>query len=144
MNRINQNRVNNTNFCGIKPKSVEVKNMEEFLKKIIENILIRAEREVPEYGNFKLVTEKFKNFDKNLDVDEFWLEIGQPPKGTENYETKRFLKFVASKPNSDTSAEILIGSGSKKEILETLKKEGLTGKLKEYAQKLSYNLEDLN
>ena len=140
-NKINQNRIQKTEFQGIKPNAKGAKSMDELIKKMISNLLKR-EREIAEYGDFKVMVEKFKNIDKNLAVDEFYLEIAQAPKGVENYQKKRSLKFVASalgKPE----AEILIESGSKEDILAKLKDENLVEKLKGYTEKLSYNLRDL-
>ncbi|MBR6126686.1 hypothetical protein IKQ21_03285 [bacterium] len=143
-NRINQNKINKTEFQGIKPKTKGAKSMEELIKKMISNLLER-EREIAEYGEFGnkgMIFEQFSNPDKNLAVDKFWLEIAQAPKGAENYQTKRTLKFVASKLGAP-EAEILIESGTKADILAKLKDQNLPEKLKSYTEKLSYNLRDL-
>ena len=147
MDRINQNRINNTQFKGV-PKVNETEaaqTMEELIKKMVENVrntLVKTNR-VPDYGDFSILQEKFKNIDKNLCVDEFWLEVMLPPSGIENYKKIRGLKYCASKPNSDIAMEILLASGSKQDIIEQLKEPALLDELKQLSKKLSDSLRDL-
>ena len=95
-NKINQNNISNINFRGT-PKAGEVKTMEKLIKEIVEDALCRAEREVAEYGSFTFSEKKFINPDENSVANKFWLGIEQAPKGVENYQTKRGLKFYAQK-----------------------------------------------
>ena len=144
MDKINQSQINNTQFNAVRQKTAKgAAKMDELIKNTVDNLLKRAEREVPEYGSFRNVSEKFKNTDKNLVADEFKLEIFQPPKGVENYEKKRALKFSASKPNCDSTMEILIESGSKEDILAKLRDGSLINELKRQTENLSYHLEDI-
>ena len=145
-NRINQNKVNNTQFNGIK-KPVEVKNVEKFIKDIVNDTINRAEREVAEYGSFTFSVKKFKNPDSNLVADKFWIAIEQPPKGIENYQKNRGVYFHAQKKGIGTeegpSVHVLLEYGTKSEILEKIKDEEFVKKLKEQAENLSYHLIDL-
>ena len=142
-NKINQNRTNNINFQGIKPKPSEVKNMDELIKKMVADLLTRAEREVPEYGDFKIVYEQFKNPDKDLTATDFMLKITKPPKTIEGHEKKRYLELVAYNLPSPYIAEKVIGHGNKEEILAKLKEDGLCEKIKEKLIQLSKELEDI-
>ena len=142
-NRINQNRTNNINFGGIKPKPSEVKNMDELIKKMVADLLARAEREVPEDGDFKIVYEQFQNPDKNLIATDFMLKITKPPKNIEGHEKKRYLELVAYNLPSPYIAEKVIGRGSKEEILAKLKEDGLCEQIKEKLIGLSKDLEDI-
>ena len=147
MDKINQNRINNMSFNGT-PKVNEanvVTTMEELIKTMVKNIRSLAENNnrVPEYGDFSILEERFKNINKDFCVDEFWLEIMQAPKGVENYQKKRGLKYCASKPHSDTAMEIMIASGSKQHIMEQLDNPALIEELKELSKKLSDSLRDL-
>ena len=146
MNNINQNKINNSSFGNFKPNPAEVKEaekMENLIKEAINNLLLRAEREVPEYGSFSKVSEKFKNIDESLITDKYVLEIVMPPKDVENYQKKRALKILATKPNCDSSVEMILAIGSKEDILAKLKDSGLVELIKEKSSDLSYNLEDV-
>ena len=142
-NRINHNKISNTQFGGIKPKANEVKNMDELIKKMVADLLARAEREVPEYGDFKIVYEQFKNPDKSMVATDFMLKITKPPKNIEGHEKKRYLELVAYNLPSPYIAEKVIGHGTKEEILAQLKDEGLNAKIKEKLIQLSKDLEDI-
>ena len=142
-NRINHNKIANTQFSGVKPKMNEVKNMDELIKKMVADLLARAEREVPEYGEFKIVHEEFKNPDKSLLATDFMLKITKPPKNIEGHEKKRYLELVAYNLPSPYIAEKVIGHGNKEEILAKLKESDLCQKIKEKLVQLSRELEDI-
>jgi len=142
-NKINHNRVNNINFNGIKPKANEVKNMDELIKKMVADLLARAEREVPEYGEFRVVWEEFKNPDKSLEATDFLLKITKPPKTLEGSEKERYLEAAALKRGTAYGAESVMGFGSKQDILNKLKEPDLCEKLKEKFIELSKGLEDV-
>lgn len=143
-NRINQNRITTkTQFGGIKPKPSEVKNMDELIKKMITDLLARAEREVPEYGEFRVVWEEFKNPDKSLDATDFLLKITKPPKEIAGTEKERYLEVAALKRGTPYGAESVIGFGTKEDILNKLKEDGLANKIKEKLISLSKGLEDV-
>lgn len=141
-NRINHNRIN-TQFGGIVPKANEVKNMDELIKKMVDDLLARAEREVPEYGDFKIVYEEFKNPDKSMIATDFMLKITKPPKEIEGHEKQRYLELVAYNVPSPYIAEKIIGHGTKEDILNKLKEEDLCKVIKEKLIKLSRDLEDI-
>ena len=142
-NKISQNKINNINFQGIKPKASEVKSMDELIKKMVADLLARAEREVPEYGDFKIVYEQFKNPDKGLFATDFMLKITKPPKNIEGHEKKRYLELVAYNLPSPYVAEKVIGHGGKEDILAKLKEPDLCEKIKEKLIQLSRDLEDI-
>lgn len=143
MNKINSQNTNNAKFNGLKPKINEVKNMEEHIQKMVKDLFKRAEREVPEYGDFKVVFEEFKNPDKSLCASDFLLKIVKPPKNIEGNEKLRNLELVAYKLPSPYMAERLLASGSKEEILKQLQSEDMLRKIKEGTESLSYNLSDM-
>ncbi len=147
MDKINQNKINNISFNGTPNvnESKALSTMEELIKKMVENVraTLTETNRVPEYGDFSTLVEKFKNVDKNLCVDEFWLEVVQPPIGVENYKKIRGLRYCASKPHSDTAMEILLASGSKQDIIKQLKEPALLDELKQLSKKLSDSLRDL-
>ncbi len=142
-NRINHNRTTNTQFSGVKPKMNEVKNMDELIKKMVSDLLARAEREVPEYGEFRVVWEEFKNPDKTLGATDFLLKITKPPKTLEGSEKERYLELAAVKRGTPYGAETVIGFGNKEDILNKLKENNLCDKIKEKIVQLSKDLEDI-
>ena len=143
MNKMNSQNANNTNFNSLKTKTGEVKKMEEHIKNMVENLLKRAEREVPEYGDFKVVFEEFKNPDKTLCVSDFLLKIVKAPKNLAGHEKLRNLELVAYKLPSPYMAECLLATGSKEDILKQLQSNDLLTKIKEKTESLSYNLADM-
>ena len=143
MDRINHNKIQNTDFQGLKPAAKGAKNMDEYIKKMVEDLLKRAEREVPEYGEFKNVSEEFKNPDKTLFVTDFKLRITKPPKNIEGHETRRYLELAAYNFPSPYVAERVICAGTKDEIIAELKNPDLCAKIKEKCAKLSDDLSSI-
>ena len=108
---------------------------------MVKKLFARAEREVPEYGSFKLVYEEFKNTDKNLNATDFMLKISKP-QGTGD-EKLRFLEAVAYDLPKPYISERLIASGNKEDILKALKNDKLKTELTEVFKNLAKNLEDI-
>lgn len=145
------NNVPNTSFKGgihnvakSASKSVkEIKTMKEQIKKMVNDILQRAEREVPEYGEFTPVYEEFKNMDAELVATDFMLKITKPPKNIENHQTRRYLEVVAYKLPLPIKSTRIIAAGTKEEIIKALKDETLCEKIDKAARELSDNLIDV-
>ena len=140
MNKIN--KINNSNFSGIKPKSKEVKTMEQHIKKIVNDVLSRAEREVPPYGEFAPVFEEFKNTNSALDATHFMLKIVKPPKNIEGHETLRNIELTAYKVPTPYKASVIIKSGTKDDIIEKLKTPEFHKEIEESFKTLSHDLND--
>lgn len=139
-NKINQNEINNIKFSGVKPKRPEVSNMEEKIKKMIENLLNR-DREIYEYGDFAPVTETFKNSDKELCASDFAIKVFQAPEGVENRETERAVQLIAYKYPTSLYARKMLVFGTKNEILEKLQQKDLYKEIKEAFVEMSKALE---
>ena len=58
------------------------RNFKEQVEQMLEKLIVRAEREVPEYGDFAPVTELFQNLDPGSQdiVGKFGLTILKLPK----------------------------------------------------------------
>ena len=143
-NRISQNRVNKTEFQGVKPKGAA--DMDKLIKKMVDDLLKRAEREVAEYGEFGkngMIFEQFHNPDKGLIATDFMIKISKPSNAVEGHEKKRYLELVAYNLPSPYIAEKVIGHGSKEDILNALREEGLCEKIKQEFVELSRDLEDV-
>lgn len=139
MNEINP--INKTSFKGIRKMHEEEPTFEEKIEKTVKNLLARAEREVPEYGDFKSVYEQFPNTDKSIPATHFMLKINKPViKGSEKM---RSLVAVAYDIPHPYKTERTIAYGTKKEVLDALKSENLTNDLKEfYIELANYLAED--
>ena len=143
MNEINKtNKINNSNFNGIRPKVKEVKTMEQHIKKIVNDVLVRAEREVPPYGDFAPVYEEFKNTNSAYDATHFMLKIVKPPKNIEGHETLRNIELTAYKIPSPYKASVIIKSGSKDDIMEQLKNPEILKEVEDSFKNLSQDLSD--
>lgn len=143
MNRINKaNKVNNSNFNGIKPKTKEVKTMEQQVKKIINDVLVRAEREVPPYGDFAPVYEEFKNTNPAYDATHFMLKIVKPPKSIEGHETIRNIELTAYKIPSPYKASVVVGTGTKDEVMKKLQSSEFFTEIEESFKNLSHDLNE--
>lgn len=143
MDKINKNRINEINYQGIKPVKGEGKSMEQSLKKMVNQILVRAEREVPEYGDFAPVYEEIKNISQSLCPTDYVLKISKLPKEIKNNETTRVLELVAYKLPAPYKASRAIAYGTKEEILNQLKSEEIFTKVEQTAKDLSEDLSDM-
>ena len=119
----------------------EVTTMKQHIEKMIKDVYARAEREVPEYGDFKMVYEEFKNPDKNLCATDFMLKVVKP--NLKGYEKVRNLELVAYKLPLPYKADRIIATGSKEEILEKLKSNELQSEIEQAVKELSKCLDDI-
>ena len=117
-------------------------NMEMRVRKIIADLRKRVEKEVPEFGEFKIVYEEFANPDKNLDVTDIMLKVTKPPIYLEGNESERYLELVIYN-TSPYKNESVVGFGSKKDILERLDQENLVETIMERIPEMARNLNDL-
>lgn len=138
--------INPVNFNGVKIKGPEKMSkaenlIEEKTKTIISKLHQRAEREVPEYGDFSVVYEEFKNPDKNLSASDFMLKIYKPKNAKD--EKFRCIEAVAYALPKPYKSEALIAQGNKEEILNILQNEEFVEVLQNTFTRLSANLEDM-
>ena len=143
MNKINPTQQNRANFQGVKTPHKEVKTMEEAFKKFVKIIRDRAEREVPEYGDFAPVYEQFANPKKELSATDFMLKISKTPKSVENNEKIRNLEVVAYKLPAPYKAECIVATGTKEELMQKLQDSKLLKEINETAESLARDLDDI-
>ena len=102
---------------------------------MLEALINRAEREVPEYGDFAPVYESFKNTNPKLDIDRYQLKVFKMPKAQVPDETKRYLEAEVFTKAGTYKANILLGFGNKDEIMKQLKSKDFVDNLNNaYAQ----------
>ncbi len=144
MDKITPGKIDKKNsFHGVKNSADEVKKMEELIQKFVKTIHARAEREVPEYGDFAPVYEQFANPDKSMTATDFMLKISKPPKTIAGHERIRNLEVVAYRLPLPYKAERIIASGDKEEILKRLQDPEIIEKINKTAKSLSNSLEDI-
>lgn len=141
INKVNSN--NQINFKGIQKMAKSEKTFEEKIENMIKVLRNRAEREVPEYGDFALVYEEMPNTEKSLASTDFMLKITKPPKTVSGHEKIRNLEAIAYDLPNPYKCEFSVASGSKADILKALEDENLPEKLKEIFVKLSKDLKDI-
>lgn len=123
MDAINPSKLNKVPQTGAK---IRMEKFDDKLSQMVKTLTTRAEREVCEYGSFKIVKESIKNTDANSLVQDLTLQITNLPhvlKGeTPNFEKLRYLKLVGT-GSKGQSESVILKRGTKDEILNTLKDE---------------------
>jgi len=142
MNEINPAKMNKTNFKGVPKVDKKIITLEECVKKFTKKLSSRAEREVPEYGDFAPVYEQFANPDKNLGATDFMLKISKPPKNIAGHEKIRNLEVVAYRLPLPYKSERIVATGNKEDILLQLKDPEFVEKIQKAAKSLSESLDD--
>ncbi len=121
INQINQNKIN---FKGAAKMTKDTKpeTVEEFANTAVKTLAERAEREVPQDGDFAPVSERYVNHDPKIYANEMLLQIVPLPqslKNEPNYNKLRYLQAVVKSP-VDQPARSILKCGTKKQILEIL------------------------
>ncbi len=90
---------------------------------LIARMLERTEREVPEHGDFCPVLEFFGNMDKETQdvVGKYGLKLYKMPKDVVADPKMRYLEAAAYAPGGGYKADLVVGSGTKEEIIALLK-----------------------
>ncbi len=138
MDRINP--INKILSKGISKMHEEELTLEEKIQKTVKNLLARAEREVPEYGDFKSVYEEFPNTDKSITATDFMLKINKPL--TKGSEKMRNLIAVAYDIPHPYKTEQTLTHGTKQEILDALRSNDLPKKLEKIYKELAEHLSE--
>ena len=123
-------QVQNQNFVnGVKKMTEKTSSYTDSFYKMLQKLIERAEREVPEYGDFAPVYENFKNTNPNLDVDRYQLRIFKKPKSEVADETKRYIEAEVYTKAGTYKANVLLGAGKKEDIIKQLRSEGFVDEL---------------
>ncbi len=128
-NKITQNNVQSfKSVNGVNKMNTE-NYYEDNVYELIDKITNRAEREVPEYGDFAPVYEEFKNINTKLPVSKYQLKVLKMPKEDVPDEKQRFIQAAVYAPAGDYNANILLAAGHKDKILNELKSDKFPEKL---------------
>lgn len=142
MTEINPINRNSINFKGKQKMENKPETVADFAKVAVNNLTQRAEREVPQDGDFAPVMERYINHDRNVYANEMLLQITPLPvslKNEPNYSKLRYLQAVVKSPLEQPNRCVL-ACGTKEDILKVLKTDNLNERV---ANKLDELAEDL-
>ena len=99
------------------------RNFKEQVEVMLGKIIMRAEKEVPDFGDFAPVTEFFPNLDsKSSDiVGMYGLTILKFPKDVVPDPRQRYVEASAYEPTGSYKAKMIVASGYKAKILTELR-----------------------
>ena len=113
-------------------KKEEKNSMENILQNGINNLAKRAEREVPEYGDFAPVVEKFEKYDTDLKIGSPSMKIVYA--NDKKDKTLKRLELDVPSASGKSSSNIAMELGNKQEILNALFSEKLVERIKNNIQ----------
>lgn len=111
--------INKMPDTGRKKSSFEVNPLDMNLAKIQYNLINRLEREVPEYGDFAPVTEKYTSKDPTRKIGDIIVQCSHV-KDSETKKDRSLDLTVYNRFNPEEFYTHNIVTGNKKEILETV------------------------
>lgn len=135
------NKIQEISTKGIQRMQQKIEPFEEKVQNLVNRLLERAEREVPEYGDFRTVFETLKSENKNMRATDYALKICKP--NLKNAEKLRGLEAVAYDAKSGYKSEVVLAQGSKADILNSLRQQDLPKQLENTFIELSKSLEDI-
>ena len=122
----------------------EPRNFREQVEQTLEKLLMRTEREIPDYGDFIPVHEMFPNLDtksQNI-VGMYGLTILKLPQNVRPDPKRRYIEACAYEPTGAYKAKMLVFGGCNDEILSALSDRGLVDKLCDVYATLADSLKD--
>jgi hypothetical protein len=133
--KINSSKVNK--LGGVKNVEKKVLSFRERITNMALKLAERAEREVPEYGDFKPVIEEIPNVVSKDPVDRYALSFYKMPKNVVPDPKTRYIDAIAYMSGGEYKMEVALESGNKDELIKTLKSPDFPEKLDyAYAQLL--------
>ena len=112
-------------------------NVEELIRKMIRELRGRVVEEVPETGDFPKVSVKYENPDKALTISHILLWVANAPKGSDGSGHERYIELAAYNLPSPYYCRVMMGWGSKEDIVKLLDDEGLVQRLLEKVPRMA-------
>ena len=122
-----------------------VSSFQDYVEALVAKVAQRTADEIPESGDFFPVLEVFRNPDKSTQryVGTYGLQVFKMRYDVESDPIKRFVEAAAFEPSGEYKSSFLVASGTKEEVLATLRSEDfIQGLLRSYGQ-LADALRDL-
>jgi hypothetical protein len=142
-NTNNQNM--NINFKGRAVNMDAIPQMKNKITDTLAKLVERAEKEVPEYGSFNPVQETFKNPDKTLYAGDITFKIAQPSSEAKPDNRKaRYFEVIVYTPSGVSNSSEMMVLGTKKEVLDALRKDDLIDKLEQCVNQSAEKLKSGN
>ena len=123
--------INNSNNISKIAKKTNIMSNE--LEKIIEEVKNRVEREVPDTGYFRKISESYKNNDKDINAKAIALSVGHDP-SVDGYGR---LVLAILHPTQPSDLSVTLMRGNRQEILDYIKKEDFMTEVKNELASLS-------
>ncbi|MBR1786561.1 MAG: hypothetical protein IJ756_05300 [Paludibacteraceae bacterium] len=117
-------------------------HVEYQVSKLIADLRVKIEKNVPEKGDYKkVVYTELQNSDKTLDVAFFRLKVTLNPSKNDDGLNSYFLDFAGYQQGNPYFCEICVGAGTKQQILDALSVSTLPERLIKLMARIS---DDLN
>ena len=116
-----------------------IQSFEDYVLQLILRTLRRAEKEVPDDGDFPAVRETFTNTDVSTrsDASRYGLEIYKMSDDVQPDRTKRYVEAIAYEPSGQYRADMIVASGTIQTIRETMQSETFLSKVVSVLRKLT-------
>lgn len=131
------NNLNNINKTKISGKDI-VMNLSDSLKKTVETMKNRVEKEIPDKGYFRNFAEDFANTDKDIFAKAVSLSI---QRDTHN-EGKAYLALNILHPTMMLNASSKLAYGTREDLLKALNDSNIIDKLENGVKNLSEKMKD--
>lgn len=99
-----------------------MKGLQAKVESLIADMLIKIEHSVPDEGSFPIIYSEFKNTEREMYLTDVMLKVQSIPEHLPDYETDRWLELVGYKLPAPFKTTRIIFKGTKKEIIEYLKR----------------------
>ena len=122
-----------------------VSSFQNYVEALVATVAQRTADEVTEKGNFFPVLEMFRNPVEATQryVGTYGLQVFKMRSDVEPNPAKRFVEAAAYEPSGQYKSNFLVASGTKEEVLATLRSEAFIQKLIQSFEQLADSLRDL-
>ena len=139
-NIVNSKNINQT--FGAKKVEESEMTFQDQVNEMVGKVADRVERYMPDYGEFSPIMEFTPNRDKTLNIGKYGLKVYKMPKDVVEDPKQRYIEASVYMPAGDYKADMVVGAGNKKEVLEILKNPEFPEKINEAFGELVYTLEN--
>lgn len=127
-----------TDMMNEKKEYEDCQSFQDYVDELVRRTMKRIEEEMPDEGGFSDIFELFSNPDDGTSdvVGKYGLHVFKMRADIVPDPTKRYVQACAYIPSAAYKATLIVGSGTKAEILELMKEPS-------YANKLNYTFGEL-
>ena len=127
-----------TDMMNEKKEYEECQSFQECVDELVRRTVVRIKEEMPDKGSFSDIFELFCNPDDGTSdvVGKYGLHVFKMQSDIVPDPTKRYIQACAYIPSAAYKATLIVGSGTKADILELMKEPS-------FAEKLNYTFGEL-